>query len=76
MFEDKPDILSIGEVAEMLNVSTMTLRRWDKEGILKAFRPSMTKQRRYHKTDVITFLKSTPEEKRKSKPRRKITPFP
>lgn len=76
MFEDKPGILSIGEVAEILNVSTMTLRRWDKEGILKAFRPSMTKQRRYHKKDVIAFLQSTPDTHKKSKSRRKITPFP
>ncbi|MBF0231520.1 MAG: helix-turn-helix domain-containing protein [Desulfamplus sp.] len=61
MLEDKPNVLTIGEVAEILNVSTMTLRRWDAEGILKAFRPSKTKQRRYHKKDVLRFLQSTPE---------------
>ena len=62
MLEDKPDILSIGEVAEILNISTMTLRRWDNDGVLKAFRPSTSKQRRYHKKDVIAYLQSTPED--------------
>ena len=61
MLEDQPEILTIGEVAKILNVSTMTLRRWDNEGVLKAFRPSTTRQRRYHKKDVIAFLQSTPE---------------
>lgn len=67
MLEDKPDVLTIGEVAEILNVSTMTLRRWDKDGVLKAFRPSTTRQRRYHKKDVLTFLQSTPENGSKTK---------
>ncbi len=62
MLEDKPDILTIGEVAEILHVSTMTLRRWDTDGVLKAFRPSKTKQRRYHKKDVIAYLQSTPDQ--------------
>jgi excisionase family DNA binding protein len=61
MFEDKPEILSISEVAEMLNVTPMTLRRWDKAGILKAFRPSQSSKRRYHKKDVIAFVQSSPE---------------
>ena len=62
MLENKPDILTIGEVADILNVSTMTLRRWDADGVLNAFRPSKTKQRRYHKKDVIAYLQSTPDE--------------
>ena len=64
MLENKPEILTIGEVAEILNVSTMTLRRWDADGVLSAFRPSTTKQRRYHKKDVIAYLQSTPEDGR------------
>ncbi|MBU0731749.1 helix-turn-helix domain-containing protein [Patescibacteria group bacterium] len=60
--KDMPEILSLREVADILQVSLMTLRRWDDKGLLKAFRPSDTQPRRYHKKDVITFLKkSSPE---------------
>ena len=61
MPEDKPEILTLRETAEILQVSMMTLRRWDEKGILKAFRPSKTHARRYHKKDVFALLKSTPK---------------
>lgn len=60
MLEDKPEILTIGEVAEILNVSAITLRRWDNAGTLKAFRPHNRTKRRYHKKDVIAFMQSRP----------------
>jgi len=55
MLEDKPDILTLRETAEILHVSMMTLRRWDRKGLLKAFRPSKTQARRYHKKDIIAY---------------------
>lgn len=61
LLADKPDILSLKEVSEILSVSMITLRRWDNKGILKAFRPSKTQPRRYHKSDVMAFLKSRPK---------------
>ena len=61
--KDMPEILSLREVSELLQVSLMTLRRWDDRGLLKAFRPSETQPRRYHKKDVIDFLKNNSPHK-------------
>ena len=61
MLEDKKEVLSLKEVSEILNVSMTTLRRWDNKGILKAFRPSKTQPRRYHKQEVVAFLNSRPK---------------
>jgi excisionase family DNA binding protein len=58
-----PEVLTIREVAKLFNISLMTLRRWDKEGKLKAFRPSLMNKRRYKKSDIIKFLNSYPKEK-------------
>ncbi len=62
MLEDKPEILTIQEVAEILNVSTQTLRRWDNQGIVKSFRATTTHPRRYHKKDIIAYLQSSPQD--------------
>jgi len=56
--EKLPELLSITEIARMLGVSTMTLRRWDTKGILKSFRPTPSSQRRYRRSDVTKFLES------------------
>jgi len=56
--EKLPELLSITEVARMLGVSTMTLRRWDTKGILKSFRPTPSSQRRYRRVDVERFLEN------------------
>lgn len=60
MLKNKPEILTLREAAEILQVSMMTLRRWDNKGILKAFRPSKSQARRYHKKDVLALLKKSP----------------
>ena len=52
-----PELLSITEVARMLGVSTMTLRRWDTKGILKSFRPTPTNQRRYKRIVIKKIFK-------------------
>lgn len=54
--EKLPELMSITEVARLLDVSTMTLRRWDAKGILKSFRPTPSSQRRYRRMDVERFL--------------------
>lgn len=54
--EKLPELLSITEVARLLGVSTMTLRRWDTRGILKSFRPTPSSQRRYRRSDIDKFL--------------------
>ena len=59
-----PEVLTIREVAKLFNVSLMTLRRWDNEGKLKAFRPTVMSKRRYKKADIIKFLNSYPRRKK------------
>jgi excisionase family DNA binding protein len=49
------ELISIGEAAEMLDVSVDTLRRWDESGKLKAVR-SAGGHRNYRKHDIEIFL--------------------
>ena len=54
-----PELLTIAQVAKILNVSIMTLRRWDKIGKLKAIRVgtrSGVGERRYHREDIIKLI--------------------
>ena len=39
----KEKMLTIGQAAELLNVKVKTLRQWDKEGKIKAYRTNGTK---------------------------------
>lgn len=48
------EILSLKEASKLLHVSHQTLRQWDKKGILKAIRYGNRKDRRYHKSDVLS----------------------
>lgn len=52
--------LSIGEAAKYLRVSKDTLRRWEKEKILKAYR-SPTNRRYYRKEDLEYIFIKKPE---------------
>jgi len=47
-----PQLLTIQQVAKMLNVHSETLRRWDRQGRLKAIRIGKRKDRRYRKEDI------------------------
>lgn len=49
-------ILTIREVSEMFGVHQQTLRRWDKEGKLKAIRVGKVGHRKYRKSDVDKLL--------------------
>lgn len=46
------DIMTMGEVAEYLSVSKMTLKRWDKLGKLKAIRINSRGDRRYLRSEI------------------------
>lgn len=48
--------LSISEVAKRLNVSEMTLRRWDDDGKLKATRRSDGNQRQYDSAEIDAYI--------------------
>lgn len=53
--DDLPDLLTIGEVAELLRVSPLTIKRWGKKGKLPAIRINSRGDRRYKK-EVVTRL--------------------
>lgn len=52
---DMPDLLTIREVADILRVSPLTIKRWGKRGKLPAIRINSRGDRRYKK-EVITRL--------------------
>lgn len=53
----KIKLLKIREAAEMLGVNPETLRRWDREGRLKAVIISERGDRRYKKEDIFKWIK-------------------
>lgn len=53
----RKDKLTVGEVAELLGVTTTTLRNWDKSGKLKPERNPQNKYRLYDVDDVKNVLK-------------------
>ncbi len=58
MVEDdliKP-MLTVREVARLLNVHSNTVRRWSDRGILKAYRITHRGDRRFRREDIISFL--------------------
>lgn len=55
--KNMPDLLLIGEVAELLRVSPLTLKRWEKAGKIKSIRVNSRGDRRYKKDHIIAKLK-------------------
>ncbi|MBN7389383.1 MerR family transcriptional regulator [Mycobacteroides abscessus] len=51
--------LSVGEAAELLGISTDTLRRWEKAGRIQSCR-TPTNHRRFNRAKVEELLTSTP----------------
>lgn len=54
--ETLPDLLTLEQVSELLQVHPNTLRNWDKDGTLKAIRLGARKLYRYKKEDIINLL--------------------
>lgn len=54
--EDMPDLLTIREVADLLRVSPLTIKRWGKKGKLPAIRINSRGDRRYKKDVVMRLL--------------------
>jgi excisionase family DNA binding protein len=48
-FEELPELLTIKEVSELLNVHANTLRNWEKEGLIHVVRIGPRRDRRYQK---------------------------
>jgi excisionase family DNA binding protein len=51
-----PDLLTVREVAELLRVSPLTIKRWGKRGKLPAIRINSRGDRRYKKEQVLWLL--------------------
>ena len=54
--ENLPDLLTVREVAELLRVSPLTIKRWSKKGKLPAIRINSRGDRRYRKEQVLRLL--------------------
>jgi excisionase family DNA binding protein len=57
-----PDLLTINEVAHLLRVSPLTIKRWGKNGKLPAIRINSRGDRRYKKEVVTRLLGMNSEE--------------
>lgn len=55
---DELEYLTIAQASKFLQVSQNTLRNWDRDGILKAFRLGTRKVMRYKKADLIKFVEN------------------
>lgn len=58
-----PDLLTVSEVAKLLRVSTLTIKRWGKRGKLPAIRINSRGDRRYKKESVLWMLGINPTSK-------------
>ena len=57
-----PDLLTIREAADLLRVAPLTLKRWEKRGILTPLRINSRGDRRYRKDQILWKLGITPKE--------------
>lgn len=57
-----PDLLTVREVAKLLRVSPLTIKRWGKRGKLPAIRINSRGDRRYRKDQVLYLLGIDPSE--------------
>ena len=54
--DDLPDLMTIREVADLLRISPLTIKRWGKKGKLPAIRINSRGDRRYRKEVVLRLL--------------------
>jgi len=57
--DDLPDLLTVREVADLLRVSILTIKRWGKRGKLTPIRINSRGDRRYKKEAVLWMLGMT-----------------
>ncbi|MFV0484910.1 MAG: helix-turn-helix domain-containing protein [Candidatus Saccharimonadales bacterium] len=54
-----PDLLTLEQASELLQVHPNTLRNWDRDGMLKAVRLGVRKLYRYKKEDLAKFIEKS-----------------
>ena len=54
--KDINGMLTISEVAQLLNVHINTVRRWSNQGTLKTYRVGSRGDRRFRQVDIDSFL--------------------
>lgn len=64
--------LTIQEAAEILNVTPLTLRNWDKKRVLTAYRNPVNNYRVYRLDQIEMFLRKVENSKNKNRKGEKI----
>jgi len=59
--DNLPDLLTVGEAADLLRVSPLTIKRWGKRGKLPAIRINSRGDRRYRNEQILWMLGINPE---------------
>ena len=54
--KELPELLTLKQACELLQVHPNTLRNWDKNGTLKAVRIGQRRLRRYKKADLLKLM--------------------
>lgn len=57
--DELPDILTLRQASDILNVHPNTLRNWDNSGILNAIRYGKRGDRRYKKAEVLKVFRNS-----------------
>ena len=55
-------MLTVSDVARLLNVHINTVRRWSNQGILEAYRIGSRGDRRFQQDDIASFLSEQTEK--------------
>jgi excisionase family DNA binding protein len=61
-----PDLMTVKEVADVLRVSVLTIKRWGKRGKLPAIRINSRGDRRYKKEQILWMLGMDPNAQKTS----------
>lgn len=52
-----PELMTIAQAAELLNVHPDTLRNWERRGLVRPKRIGTRKDRRYNREQILKLLK-------------------